>query len=124
MMEKAARIRAICERYHVPLKAAALQFILAHPAPVSVMPGVWFVDEVMAQQTFPVVGMDDTGNSVLKKHCPRRALMRCALCRLTSVRSRSFKPSIGTLHAHHACSPPLVRRDVIRRRPAVGCTRR
>src|SRR5262249_31648134 len=33
MMEKAARLAAVCERYEVPLRAAALQFILAHPAP-------------------------------------------------------------------------------------------
>jgi len=46
MMDKAARIGAICERAHVPLKAAALQFILAHPAIVSVIPGARSQDEV------------------------------------------------------------------------------
>jgi len=46
MMDKAARIGAICERSHVPLKAAALQFILAHPAIVSVIPGARSQDEV------------------------------------------------------------------------------
>jgi D-threo-aldose 1-dehydrogenase len=46
MMNKAARIKAICDRHHVPLKAAALQFILAHPAIVSVIPGARAIAEV------------------------------------------------------------------------------
>jgi D-threo-aldose 1-dehydrogenase len=46
MMEKAARIAAVCERHRVPLKAAALQFILAHPAVVSVIPGARSVAEL------------------------------------------------------------------------------
>jgi D-threo-aldose 1-dehydrogenase len=46
MMDKARRINAVCERYAVPLKAAALQFILAHPAIVSVIPGARAVAEV------------------------------------------------------------------------------
>ena len=39
MLEKARQINTVCERYQVPLKAAALQFILAHPAIASVIPG-------------------------------------------------------------------------------------
>jgi D-threo-aldose 1-dehydrogenase len=46
MMDKAARIAQVCERHQVPLKAAALQFILAHPAIVSVIPGARSVAEV------------------------------------------------------------------------------
>jgi D-threo-aldose 1-dehydrogenase len=46
MMAKAQRINAVCERYQVPLKAAALQFILAHPAIASVIPGARSVAEV------------------------------------------------------------------------------
>ena len=46
MMDKAARIAAVCERYEVPLRAAALQFILAHPAIASVIPGARSVQEV------------------------------------------------------------------------------
>ena len=46
MLEKAQRINAVCERYQVPLKAAALQFILAHPAIASVIPGARSVAEV------------------------------------------------------------------------------
>jgi len=46
MMDKAARIAAVCDRHRVPLKAAALQFILAHPAVASVIPGARAVEEV------------------------------------------------------------------------------
>ncbi|MDA4132650.1 MAG: aldo/keto reductase, partial [Thaumarchaeota archaeon] len=38
-LEKALRIDGVCARHDVPLKAAALQFILAHPAVTSVIPG-------------------------------------------------------------------------------------
>lgn len=46
MLAKAQQIQAVCERYEVPLKAAALQFILAHPAIASVIPGARSVAEV------------------------------------------------------------------------------
>jgi D-threo-aldose 1-dehydrogenase len=46
MMDKARRISAVCARHQVPLKAAALQFILAHPAIASVIPGARSVAEV------------------------------------------------------------------------------
>ena len=46
MLDKARRINAICEQYQVPLQAAALQFILAHPAMASVIPGARSVAEV------------------------------------------------------------------------------
>ena len=46
MMDKAARIAQVCQRHQVPLKAAALQFILAHPAIASVIPGARSVAEV------------------------------------------------------------------------------
>jgi len=36
---KVARIEALCARYGVPLKAAALQFPLAHPLVASIIPG-------------------------------------------------------------------------------------
>ncbi len=39
MVEKAARLEAVCARHHVELPAAALQFVLAHPAVVSIIPG-------------------------------------------------------------------------------------
>jgi D-threo-aldose 1-dehydrogenase len=46
MLDKARRIQAVCERHQVPLRAAALQFILAHPAIASVIPGARSVAEV------------------------------------------------------------------------------
>jgi D-threo-aldose 1-dehydrogenase len=46
MVERAQRIHAVCERHDVPLRAAALQFILAHPAIASVIPGARSISEV------------------------------------------------------------------------------
>jgi D-threo-aldose 1-dehydrogenase len=46
MVERARMIRAVCERHGVPLKAAALQFPLAHPAVAAVIPGAMAVEEV------------------------------------------------------------------------------
>ena len=40
LVERARRIEAVCARYGVPLKAAAIQFPLAHPAVVSLVAGV------------------------------------------------------------------------------------
>lgn len=37
VLARALRLRAVCERHGVPLRAAAMQFPLAHPASVSVM---------------------------------------------------------------------------------------
>src|SRR5579871_700953 len=39
VLAKAERLRAVCARFEVDLKAAALQFAAAHPAVVSVIPG-------------------------------------------------------------------------------------
>jgi D-threo-aldose 1-dehydrogenase len=46
VMEKVARIEKICATYGVPLKAAALQFPLAHPAVAAVIPGARSVGEM------------------------------------------------------------------------------
>lgn len=46
MLDKARRINDVCQRYQVPLRAAALQFILAHPAIASVIPGARAASEV------------------------------------------------------------------------------
>jgi len=59
MMDKAARIAAVCERHQVPLKAAALQFILAHPAIASVIPGARSVAEV--EENAQLVGLPIPG---------------------------------------------------------------
>jgi len=39
ILAKVERIKAIAQRYNVPVKAAALQFVLAHPAVAAVIPG-------------------------------------------------------------------------------------
>jgi D-threo-aldose 1-dehydrogenase len=40
------RIRDVCARHNVPLKAAALQLVLAHPAVTSVIPGSSYPEHV------------------------------------------------------------------------------
>jgi len=40
VVERVARLQVLCERHGVPLGAAALQFPLAHPQVVSVIPGL------------------------------------------------------------------------------------
>jgi D-threo-aldose 1-dehydrogenase len=39
VLAKVAKIKDLTERYGVPIKAAALQFSLAHPAAAAVIPG-------------------------------------------------------------------------------------
>jgi D-threo-aldose 1-dehydrogenase len=46
ILAQARSMKAVCDRYDVPLKAAALQFGLAHPAVVSTIPGARSIDEV------------------------------------------------------------------------------
>ncbi len=46
MVERARRLAAICDRHGVALKAAAIQFPLAHPAVKSVVAGVARVDHL------------------------------------------------------------------------------
>lgn len=46
LIAKAQKIDAVCRRYDVPLKAAAIQFPLGHPAIVSVLSGARSVAEV------------------------------------------------------------------------------
>ena len=46
ILDRARRIRAVCDQYQVPLKAAALQFCLAHPAVATTIPGVRMRSEV------------------------------------------------------------------------------
>ncbi len=47
-LDRAGRIKAICERHGVPLPAAALQFPLHHPNVVSVIPGGFRPEHVTA----------------------------------------------------------------------------
>ena len=58
LVARARKLRAICDRHGVDLKAAALQFVLAHPAVATVIPGAQTVPELeenirMAQQDIP-----------------------------------------------------------------------
>ena len=45
-MEKVRKIEAVCKSHHVPLAAAALQFLLAHPAVASHVPGTRTVEQM------------------------------------------------------------------------------
>ena len=46
IVERARRIAAVCDRHGVPLKAAAIQFPLAHPAVASVVAGVGRIEHL------------------------------------------------------------------------------
>lgn len=46
LVEKARKIKAVCDRHGVDLKAAALQFVLAHPAVATAIPGAQSVLEL------------------------------------------------------------------------------
>lgn len=46
VLDKVSRIQAVCERHGVPLKAAALQFPLAHPIVACVIPGALTLEHV------------------------------------------------------------------------------
>jgi D-threo-aldose 1-dehydrogenase len=39
VVAKTIKLKEVCDKYNVPLRAAALQFVLAHPAVASVIPG-------------------------------------------------------------------------------------
>ena len=60
LVEQARRLDAICRRYNVDLKAAALQFVLAHPAVGTVVPGAQSVPEL--EQNFALVGQEIPGD--------------------------------------------------------------
>ena len=46
LVDQARRLDAICRRHNVDLKAAALQFVLAHPAVATAVPGAQSVPEL------------------------------------------------------------------------------
>ena len=54
LVEQARRLDAVCRRHGVELKAAALQFVLAHPAVATVVPGAQSVQEL--EENFALVG--------------------------------------------------------------------
>jgi D-threo-aldose 1-dehydrogenase len=51
-VERALRLKAICDRYDVPLAAAAVQFPRAHPAIASVLVSVRSVAELEMDAAF------------------------------------------------------------------------
>ena len=46
ILEKVRKVQQVCDRHKVPMKAAALQFPLAHPAVAAVIPGARSVAEL------------------------------------------------------------------------------
>lgn len=60
VLELARKIKAVCDRHDVPLKAAALQFGLAHPAVAATIPGAVSAAEV--QENFDMVSFDIPGD--------------------------------------------------------------
>lgn len=46
ILDKVRKIEALCLRYHVPLPAAALQFVVAHPAIATFMAGARSVEQL------------------------------------------------------------------------------
>jgi len=57
LVERAVALQAVCDRHGVPLRAAAIQFVLAHPAVTSVVAGVRTIghlDEYPALMRVPI----------------------------------------------------------------------
>src|SRR5262249_1655437 len=46
ILAKVTRIKALTDRYRIPIKAAALQFSLAHPASAAIIPGASKPDRI------------------------------------------------------------------------------
>ena len=60
ILEKTRRIGAVCARHGVPLKAAALQFVLAHPAIPTNVPGTRTVAQM--QENLDIFRTDISGD--------------------------------------------------------------
>jgi D-threo-aldose 1-dehydrogenase len=59
LLERTARLAAVCERHEVPLRAAAMQFPLAHPTVKAVLSGPCSADEAresLRVYDFPIPG--------------------------------------------------------------------
>jgi D-threo-aldose 1-dehydrogenase len=54
VLNQARRCKAVCDHHTVPLKAAALQFVLSHPAVAATIPGPRSVAE--AEENFHMIG--------------------------------------------------------------------
>lgn len=70
LVNKAKLLSAICLKHSVNMKSAALQFVLAHPAIVSVIPGVESISELeenldMIKTDIPISLWDELKNEML-----------------------------------------------------------
>ena len=60
LVDRARRLDTVCRRHGVDLKAAALQFVLAHPAVGTAVPGAQSVAEL--EENFGLVGQEIPGD--------------------------------------------------------------
>jgi len=60
LVDRAKKLQAICHHHGVDLKAAALQFVLAHPAVATVIPGAQTVSEL--EQNIRMMNVDIPGS--------------------------------------------------------------
>ena len=76
IMDRVARIETVCARHGVPLPAAAMQFVLAHPAVVSFIAGTRTVEQLeknLAWFSHPIPGefwADLTALGLLREDAP------------------------------------------------------
>ena len=76
IVARAVRIRQVCERHGVPVRDAAIQFPLAHPAVVSLIAGVRRVDHLdeypaaMRRRISPSLWEDLRGEGLLAEDAP------------------------------------------------------
>lgn len=76
ILDKAKKIKDVCDQYNISLKAAALQFVYAHPAVASVIIGASSPDRVkenfqMASETIPSeFWMQLKRNNLIPEHAP------------------------------------------------------
>jgi D-threo-aldose 1-dehydrogenase len=56
-LDKALKLKAVCEQYEVPLRAAAIQFVYAHPSVATVVAGtrkIEHLDNTVEMMQFPI----------------------------------------------------------------------
>jgi D-threo-aldose 1-dehydrogenase len=67
VLARAQKIKAVCDRYSVPLPAAALQFPLAHPRVCTVLLGIRAIDELEKNLRWLEVSIPDALWADLKR---------------------------------------------------------
>jgi len=68
IIAKVEKIRAIADRFGVPIKAAALQFALAHPASAAVIPGATRPDRIAEDHAALIAKIPDAFWRELREH--------------------------------------------------------